>query len=30
MYDLPADTDVVTLSYQAWFSFDDPIEVALP
>lgn len=30
VYDLPADTDVVTLSYQAWFSFDDPIEVALP
>lgn len=30
VYDLPAGTEVTTLSYQAWFSFGDPIEVALP
>lgn len=30
VYDLPEGTEVSTLSYQALFSFDDPIEVALP
>lgn len=30
VYDVPEGTEVTTLSYQAMFSFDDPIEVALP
>lgn len=30
VYDIPEGTEVSTLSYQAWFSFDDPIEIALP
>ncbi|WP_193103928.1 TM2 domain-containing protein [Brachybacterium sp. FME24] len=30
VYDIPEGTEVTTLSYQAWLSFDDPIEVALP
>ncbi len=30
VYDVPEGTEVSTLSYQAMFSFDDPIRVALP
>lgn len=30
VYDVPAGTDATTLSYQALFSFDGPIEVAIP
>lgn len=30
VFDVPAGTEVTTLSYQELFSFDDPVEVAIP